>query len=194
MKNPKLRNVVKCIENDFENNHQYYQKKKHIHNIFKIWLHYHRFTAAMITTLMLSRRFSGGMLLAVGDRIVITKRIDRTDIDDFARLTGDINPIHTGHTPLVHGIYLAGLVSGVIGTKLPGNGTVLVSKSMRFPNICYAGDQVEIEVEIQSIRKLIKCGFRCRVDDKTVMEGTADVINKNVTDSQTIIACDKIGG
>lgn len=140
----------------------------------------------MITMLKLCRWYSG-RTLAVGDRIVISKRIDRKDIDDFALLTGDINPVHTDRDPLVHGIYLAGLVSGIIGTKLPGNGTVLVSKSMRFPNACHAGDRVEIEVEIHGIRKLIKCGFRCRVGDKTVMEGTADVINKNITDSRNIV-------
>lgn len=149
----------------------------------------------MITMSMPCRRLSGRKLLTVGDRITVSKRIDRTDIDEFARLTGDTNPVHSGRTPLAHGTYLAGLVSGVIGTKLPGNGTVLVSKSLRFPNACYPGDRVEIEVEIRSIRKLIKCGFRCRVGDKTVMEGTADVINKNVADGRrTIQHDDKTGG
>lgn len=129
--------------------------------------------------LKLCRRFSS-KAFSVGDRVVISKLIDKTDVDDFARLSGDTNPIHSGDRPVVHGVYLAGLVSGVIGTKLPGDGTVLVSKSLRFPNACYAGDRVEIEVEIQRIRKIIKCGFQCVVGDKVVMEGTADVINKNV--------------
>lgn len=130
----------------------------------------------------LSRRFSTNVF-AVGDRAIVLKRIDKTDIDDFARLSGDTNDIHSGDRPLVHGVYLAGLVSGVIGTKLPGKGTVLVSKTLRFPNACYAGDQVKIEVEILSIRKLIKCGFWCSVGDNVVMEGTANVINKNIIKS-----------
>lgn len=130
----------------------------------------------------LSRKFSS-KAFTVGDRIMILKHIDKTDINDFARLSGDTNDIHSGDRPLVHGVYLAGLVSGVIGTKLPGKGSVLVSKSLRFPNACYAGDHVKIEVEIQSIRKLIKCGFWCSVGDKVVMEGTANVINKNIIDS-----------
>lgn len=133
----------------------------------------------------LSRRLQSTRAFTVGDRVVISKRVDKTDIDDFARLSGDTNPVHSGDRPLVHGIYLAGLVSGVIGTKLPGNGTILVSKSLRFPNKCYAGDLVKIEVEIQTIRKLIRCGFWCSVGDKVVMEGTADVINKHVTKNQT---------
>lgn len=132
--------------------------------------------------LKLSRQF-GSKAFAVGDRVVVLKRIGKSDVDDFARLSGDTNPIHSGDRPLVHGVYLAGLVSGVIGTKLPGDGTVLVSKNLRFPNACYAGDQVKIEVEIQSIRKIIKCGFLCSVENKIVMVGTADVINKNVTNN-----------
>lgn len=135
---------------------------------------------------LLSRKFSH-KVFTVGDRVVVSKLINKVDIDSFARLTGDINPIHLGDRPVVHGVYLAGLVSGVIGTKLPGDGTVLVSKSLRFPNACYAGDKVEIEVEIQNIRKLIKCRFCCSVGDKVVMEGTADVINKNVSKSEQIL-------
>lgn len=132
--------------------------------------------------LKLSRQFCS-KAFAVGDRVVVLKSIGKSDVDDFARLSGDTNPIHSGDRPLVHGVYLAGLVSGVIGTKLPGDGTVLVSKNLRFPAACYAGDQVKVEVEILSIRKIIKCGFRCSVENKVVMEGTADVINKNVTNN-----------
>lgn len=127
-----------------------------------------------------SRRLFSCKTFGVGDRVTVSKRIDKTDIDDFARLSGDTNTVHSGDRPVAHGVYLAGLVSGVIGTRLPGDGTVLVSKRLRFPNACYAGDRVRIEVEIRSIRKIIECGFRCVVGDKVVMEGTADVINKNV--------------
>lgn len=135
-----------------------------------------------LTMFMLSRQFSR-KAFAVGDRVVVLKRVNKTDIDNFARLSGDTNPIHSGDRPTVHGVHLAGLVSGVIGTKLPGDDTVLASKNLRFPNACYAGDLVKIEVKILSIRKLIKCAFWCSVGDKIVMEGSADVINKCVTKS-----------
>ncbi|VVC36443.1 HotDog domain,MaoC-like domain [Cinara cedri] len=115
-------------------------------------------------------------LLAAGDRAVVHKRVDAADIENFARLTGDHNPVHSGDRPVAHGVYLAGLVSAVIGTRLPGPGTVLVSKTMRFPNACRAGDLVRILVEVRSVRKIIKCEFRCSVGDKVVMEGSADVV------------------
>ncbi|XP_050521674.1 3-hydroxybutyryl-CoA dehydratase-like [Daktulosphaira vitifoliae] len=118
--------------------------------------------------------------IKVGDRVIITKKICKSDIYEFAQLTGDINPVHLSRHPLVHGVYLAGLVSGVIGTKLPGYGSLLVSKYLRFPNACYAEDEVKIEVEIKKIRKIITCEFCCSVDDRIVMEGKADIIFKNI--------------
>lgn len=121
----------------------------------------------------------GGAPLAVGDRVTVYKRVSQSDVGDFARLSGDDNVVHSGRhrlPPLVHGVYLAALVSGVIGTRLPGHGAVLVAKSLRFPRPCYVGDRVAIDVEILAVRKLIKCGFRCRVGPTVVVEGTADVV------------------
>lgn len=122
----------------------------------------------------------GGAPLAVGDRVTVFKRVSQADVADFARLSGDANVVHSGHhhrlPPLVHGVYLAALVSGVIGTRLPGHGAVLVAKRLRFPRPCYVGDRVAIDVEILAVRKLIKCGFRCRVGPTVVVEGTADVV------------------
>lgn len=119
--------------------------------------------------------------MAAGDRAVAHKRVTAADIENFARLTGDHNPVHSGDRPVAHGVYLAGLVSAVMGTELPGPGTVLVAKTMRFPNACLAGDLVRIQVDVLSVRKIVKCHFRCSVGDKAVMEGTADVVvDRNV--------------
>lgn len=123
-----------------------------------------------------------GRFVAVGDRVTMSKRVDKTDVDAFGRLTGDTNAVHAGHRPLVHGAYLAALVSGLIGTRLPGHGTVLAAKSLRFPRPCYAGDRVDVEVEVRAVRKLIRCAFRCRVGGAVVMHGTADVVNRDVAE------------
>lgn len=140
----------------------------------------------MLTTAFRPLCTVAGRLLAAGDRAVVHKRVDATDIENFARLTGDHNPIHKGDRAVAHGIYLAGLVSAVIGAELPGPGTVLVSKTMRFPNACRAGDVVRILVEVRSVRKIIKCEFRCSVGEKVVVEGSADVVvNKNVNTGKT---------
>ncbi|KMQ93633.1 armadillo repeat-containing protein 7 [Lasius niger] len=59
---------------------------------------------------------------------------------------GDYNPIHTESARnIAHGALLNGLVSGLIGTKLPGAGTIVIKQNLTFPNPCYAGDSVEKE-------------------------------------------------
>nr|CAD7440313.1 unnamed protein product [Timema bartmani] len=53
---------------------------------------------------------------------------------------------------IVHGALLNGLVSGVIGTKLPGPGTKVLSQSLEYPNSCYADEEVSITIEITTLQ------------------------------------------
>jgi acyl dehydratase len=123
--------------------------------------------------------------LREGEKVSEIKCVTQEDVNIFSRLTGDYNPIHK--TPagaadgpaVVHGALLNGLISGVIGTKLPGPGTMVVSQILHFPNPCYAGEQVVVTVEVTSVRKLIACKFSCTVDRKnkvTVLHGEAKLI------------------
>ncbi|XP_048514477.1 (R)-specific enoyl-CoA hydratase-like [Athalia rosae] len=116
--------------------------------------------------------------LKVGNRVRVSKLITEYEILKFADLTLDYNPIHiTSQKKIVHGAYLNGLVSGVIGTKLPGAGTIVVEQLLRFPNPCYAGDTIEITVEVVSIRKIIKCKYKCVANmERLVLEGEAKLI------------------
>ncbi|XP_015185037.1 PREDICTED: uncharacterized protein LOC107070967 [Polistes dominula] len=89
--------------------------------------------------------------LKVGDRVSISKTITNNDVLSFAQLTNDYNPIHiTSDKNIVHGALLNGLVSGVLGTKLPGPGTIVTEQTLKYPNSCYVGDTVEIIVQIIS--------------------------------------------
>ncbi|CAK9814056.1 Armadillo repeat-containing protein 7 [Anthophora quadrimaculata] len=93
----------------------------------------------------------------VGNKISVFKTITKDDILDFAKLTGDYNPLHVeSSNNLVHGALLNGLVSGVLGTKIPGPGTIVVEQNLTFPAPCYAGDTIEIKVQIVSVRKIMK--------------------------------------
>jgi acyl dehydratase len=123
--------------------------------------------------------------LKEGDRVSEVRCISQEDVDAFAKLTGDHNPIHkawgrTSDRPvIVHGALLNGLISGVIGTKLPGPGTVVVSQTLHFPIPCYAGEQVTVTVEVTSVRKIIVCKFGCTVNRDntiTVLHGEAKLI------------------
>lgn len=117
--------------------------------------------------------------MKVGDKCTVTKQITRADIEKFIEISGDSNPIHCqGENSVVHGAYLTALVSSVIGTKLPGPGSLVVSQTSTFPNKCFSGDVINITVELLELRKIIIVGFSCKVEDlnKVVLHGTAKLM------------------
>lgn len=118
--------------------------------------------------------------LREGDQVSVLKVITNDDILKFAELTGDHNPIHTESARnIAHGALLNGLVSGLIGTKLPGPGTIVIEQNMTFPKPCYAGDTIEVTVKITSVRKIIKCVYMCIANgDRIVLEGDAKLMKK----------------
>ncbi|KAL6255787.1 hypothetical protein P5V15_013029 [Pogonomyrmex californicus] len=118
--------------------------------------------------------------LREGDQVSVLKVITNDDILRFAELTGDYNPIHTESARnIAHGALLNGLVSGLIGTKLPGAGTIVIEQNLTYPKPCYAGDTVEVIVKIVSIRKIIKCMYMCIANgDRIVLEGEAKLMRK----------------
>lgn len=120
--------------------------------------------------------------LREGDQVSVFKIITYDDILKFAELTGDYNPIHTesARKIIAHGALLNGLVSGLIGTKLPGAGTIVIEQNLVYPKPCYAGDSVEVIVQIVSVRKIIKCIYKCIANgNKVVLEGEAKLMRKN---------------
>ncbi|GAB6027624.1 hypothetical protein CHUAL_001865 [Chamberlinius hualienensis] len=124
-------------------------------------------------------------LLSVGDAVETNRVITSTDVQTFAALTGDFNPIHLDPEAaknsrfgkcIVHGALLNGIVSGVIATQLPGPGTVLVSQSMEFTSPLFVGENVKTNVTITNIRRsLVECEFKCEVVSREliVMKGSA---------------------
>jgi acyl dehydratase len=79
------------------------------------------------------------------------------DVRSFADVTGDDNPIHIdeetgkasrfGH-PVVHGVYVLGLASKVLGRDFPGPGSIAVSLSAKFLRPVPVGEEVTIEVKV----------------------------------------------
>jgi 3-hydroxybutyryl-CoA dehydratase len=79
--------------------------------------------------------------LSVGDSASVTKRISQDDIDAFARISGDDNPAHVDAEwaagtrlggRVAHGMLTAGLISAVLGTLLPGPGSIYMSQTLRW--------------------------------------------------------------
>ncbi|MDJ0608798.1 MAG: MaoC family dehydratase [Kiloniellales bacterium] len=123
--------------------------------------------------------------LSVGMSEVFSKTVTDADIVGFADITGDTNPIHlcedfASATPfkdrIAHGMLSAGLISAVLGTRLPGPGCVYLSQSLRFMAPVKIGDHVEATAtvvdKIDKGRRIIMETV-CKVGDTVVIEGEA---------------------
>ncbi len=95
-------------------------------------------------------------ILKPGEKVVWKKKITLEDMRQFANLTEDDNPVHfdeeaakeSGYpAPLVHGMFVNSLVSTVMGTKLPGNGTVLMDQQVKYSGPVFAEDEVTVTLE-----------------------------------------------
>ena len=125
--------------------------------------------------------------LSLGMTETYSKEVKSSDVVGFAEITGDRNPIHlsehfAARTPfkgrIAHGLYTAGLISAVIGTRLPGPGAIYVSQTLRFLAPVKIGDTVDASVEVVELnaeRCRAKLSCRCSVGDTAVLEGEAMV-------------------
>jgi acyl dehydratase len=95
--------------------------------------------------------------LTPGDRAEITRVVAPGDVAGFVEAVGDYNPVHSDaayaagtpfKVPIAPGIYTAGLISAVIGTRLPGPGAIYLSQSLKFVKPVKAGDSITARVEI----------------------------------------------
>ncbi len=101
------------------------------------------------------------MKFEVGQKASTTKTISDQDVRDFARLSGDHNPIHLDDQyaektrfkkRIAHGMLTVSLISQVAGTQLPGPGSIYLSQTLKFKNPVYIGDTITATLEIISIR------------------------------------------
>ena len=123
--------------------------------------------------------------LKVGDIGEITKVILEEDVNKFIEICGDINPIHvdddfTKETPLktkiVHGILTSSLISTVVGTKVPGPGSVWLDQNLRFLLPVRINDRItavsEILAKIEEKQQVIVRTTCKNQRGEIVIEGT----------------------
>jgi 3-hydroxybutyryl-CoA dehydratase len=97
----------------------------------------------------------------LGERADFSKTVTEADVTAFAGLIGDFNPIHVDAEyarrsrfgrRVAHGMFTAGLISAVLGNKLPGPGAIYLSQQIEFLAPVYIGDTVTAAVEVTAWR------------------------------------------
>jgi acyl dehydratase len=97
----------------------------------------------------------------VGARAERTKRVNQRDIELFAQITGDRNPLHFDAEAaggsmfgglIVQGGITSGLLNAIVAEDLPGPGTVFLSVEWKFVKAVYVGDSITGRVEITTVR------------------------------------------
>ena len=118
----------------------------------------------------------------------IRKVITDRDIEQFAEISTDHNPVHLDDEyardtifegRIAHGMLTAGLVSAVIGEQLPGHGTIYMSQNLKFLAPVRPGDLVHAEVKVVDMvidKRRVNLDCRCEVNGKNVLVGEAIVL------------------
>ena len=123
--------------------------------------------------------------LSVGMSETVAKTVSAEDIDTFADVTGDHNPIHLDQAyaettffkdRIAHGMLTASFISAVLGTRLPGPGCVYLSQSLKFRAPVKIGDEVITRVTVAQVdgeKRRIRLETTCSVGETVVIEGEA---------------------
>ena len=127
-------------------------------------------------------------MYTVGQSAEMTKIITEEDVFLFARITGDRNPVHISEEfaaktrfgeRIAHGILTAGLISAVIGMKLPGPGCLYLSQTLQFLAPVKIGDEITARAEIIEVisEKRLRLRTQCiNQRQEVVLEGEAVVV------------------
>ena len=129
------------------------------------------------------------MKFSIGDSAEITKTIDDADIQAFADVTGDHNPVHVDDAfakttrfgrRIAHGMLTASLISAVLANKLPGEGSVYLGQTLQFVAPVFPGDEVTARVVVKEIREdkpIVKLETTCvNQRSEVVIRGEATVL------------------
>ncbi|MBI1258604.1 MAG: enoyl-CoA hydratase [Chloroflexi bacterium] len=102
------------------------------------------------------------MSLKIGDQASRIKTITDEDVQNFAKASGDTNPVHLDDTyaagtrfgrRIAHGILTGSLISAILGNDLPGQGTIYLGQDFKFKAPVYIGDTITATVELVKFRE-----------------------------------------
>ena len=133
-------------------------------------------------------------MIEVGDTYSKTFCYSQSDVEAFAKATGDHNPVHLDaeyaantvyKKPIIHGMLGASAFSTIFGNEFPGEGTIFLSHSFQFRRPMYVGVNYEATCEVTDInatrhKATIKTTIINLDDGKPVLQGEAAVIHKEL--------------
>ena len=99
--------------------------------------------------------------IKIGDHSSLIRTYSADDILDFSELSLDKNPLHLDEDyaaqsifgkRVVHGMLVASLFSAILGTVLPGEGSIYLGQTLNFKAPIYLGDEITARVEVIKIR------------------------------------------
>ena len=126
--------------------------------------------------------------IQVGSSASFEHSISDNDIVAFASLSGDQSPLHTDIAyatqsgfsgAVVHGMYLGGLVSRLVGMHLPGSTALLVKETLEFRSPAYSGDTVTVSgtvIKKTDSSQLIEVAVEIRTSQKRIASGSVIVL------------------
>jgi phosphate acetyltransferase/phosphate butyryltransferase len=127
--------------------------------------------------------------LRIGESATLAHTLSRRDVELFAVMSGDVNPMHVDdvfarsdifHQVVAHGMWGGALISTLLGTRLPGPGTVYLGQTLRFHHPVYVGDKIVVTVRVagktpEGHRVQLDCEA-VNQDGETVISGRAEVM------------------
>jgi len=140
--------------------------------------------------------------IKIGDEAKLSRTLTRQDIELFAIMSQDVNPAHLDdeyaksdmfHEIIAHGMWGGSLISTVLGTKLPGPGTIYLGQTLKFLKPVRTGDSVRISVKVinkQDKNHILTLECKCiNQDNEEVITGEATVIapTKKIKVKRTIL-------
>lgn len=131
-------------------------------------------------------------MLKVGDSYEVEFSFSQEDVQKFAEVSGDFNPVHldeeyTAGTiyrkPIIHGFLGGSIISRVMGMEFPGEGTIYLNQTMDFRRPMYPGTSYTavfrvLEVDERRHRARIETNIISTEDKKPTLNGEAYVMNK----------------
>lgn len=126
--------------------------------------------------------------ITVGQTASIERKLTQSDIQLFAYVSGDVNPAHLDEEyaassmfqeVIAHGMWGGSLISSVLGTELPGPGTIYLGQTLKFSRPVHLGDVLTVTVTVleKGDKNRVKLECVCtNQDGDSVMKGTADVL------------------